>query len=100
MTHTHRTYTFEVGGDLVIMGHFMVFVLCRTGHLQPFFHHRNYSGQLSASLNWSEASTIDPLYRVKKLNIYTSFFIFNMTPESLCRTGQKVKWVFWHVGKV
>ena len=78
----------------------MVFVLCRTGHLQPFFHHRYYSGKLSASLNWSEASTIDPLYRVKKLNIYTSFFIFNMTPESLCRTGQKVKWVFWHVGKV
>ena len=23
-----------------------------------------------------------------------------MWPESLCRTGQKVKWVFWHVGKV
>ena len=64
-----------------------------------FFHPRNYSGQLSTSLNWSKANTIDPLYRVKKLNRCTSFFHFKMTPESSCRTGQKVKWVFWHVGK-
>ena len=26
------------------LGHFMVFVSCRTGHLHAFFHHRNYSG--------------------------------------------------------
>ena len=27
-----------------VTGHFMVFVLCRTGHLQAFFHHKNYCG--------------------------------------------------------
>ena len=31
-------------GGYCFKGHFMVFVLCRTGHLQAFFHHRNYSG--------------------------------------------------------
>ena len=47
----------------------MVFVSCRTGHLQTIFHHRNYSRHLSKTLNWSDASTIEPLNRVNKLNL-------------------------------
>ena len=69
----------------------MVFISCRIGHIQAFFHHRNYSGLLSKSLNWSEASTIEPLYRVNKLNLWISFFLFKTKPESSCQTGQKVK---------
>ena len=51
-------------------------------------------------MNWAEANTIEPLYRVKKLNLWISFFLFKMRPESLCWTGQKVKWIFGHFVKV
>ena len=55
-------------------GHFTVFVLLQTGHLETCFFHRNYSWVYFKSLNAWKWSTLVPLHMITKSNLWNFNF--------------------------